>query len=376
MGKIGIDIYTDLSNIELKKKYQDFENRLGNVNLTTSYAWISKWWELFADYNNNKFGFDKKLRIAVLYEGENIVCIAPLVILNRKMMKLEFSFLEFIGQQWSAIYCDLLSVDTRTVFLDIILEKIFKEDKIDIVYFNHIPDRTRFFNKDRLLPYAACPEVDLTMFSNMGAFRSQKYSKNLNQNIRTAYNRAIKDNVTLKNEIKQSDEVTTREIVRIAKTKLADGKDFKYADERKTKFRIEIMSVFRSNHCFIYANNYPIAYRTNVIYNSCKFCLDASYDREYPKYELGSLSVDANINDSYNLGLIRHCMGPGLDFYKLKFATHIVHLNYYIRRGNSMISFLIYVLLKFKLKRKSNKYIEQFNTITNSIKNKIDFKSY
>jgi hypothetical protein len=373
MENISIEIYTDLKNDELKEKYLNFENLTRNQNITTSYGWISKWWEIFADYNNNKFGFEKQLRIVVLSSNDKIVGIAPLVILKRKVMGYEINFLEFLGQQWGAIYCDFLSNENGKDYLKLILDKLFSSDNIDIVYFNHIPDHSKNFEKDQLIPYAACPEVDLSRFNNMADFRKKRYTKNLNQNIRTAHNRASKSNMTLTSAIKQSNEEYTREVIRISRSKLTDGKDFKYADEKKTQFRIEIMSVFTSNHCFILANNHPIAYRTNVLYNTRKFCVDASYDRDYPKFELGSLSVDANILDSFNCGLKSHCMGPGLDLYKLKFATHIINLNYFIKRGNTIVSLLFYYLLNMKLKKKSSIYKKGFKGLVNSKSIKIDF---
>ena len=103
-----------------------------------------------------------------------------------------------------------------------------------------------------------------------------------------------------------------------------------------------------------------MAYRTNLICGNIKYCFEASYDRDFPKYNLGVISVDASVEDSFEKQLNYHCEGPGLDSYKLKFSTHDVILNYFIGKGNTLKSFVLYPILSFFIKRKSSKFKETY----------------
>ncbi len=127
------------------------------------------------------------------------------------------------------------------------------------------------------------------------------------------------------------------------------------------------MSVFSSNVTNITLDDETVAYRTNLIYGSTKFCIDASYHRDYPKYNLGILSVDASIKDSYTKELSFHCEGPGLDYYKTKFASDYILLNYFIKRGNTFLSLIIYPLVMMMIYRKSKKFLKNQYAMINRI---------
>lgn len=351
-----IKIYNDLEEIE--KVYLELEEKVSNSLITVSYFWIKKWWEIFQ--NDSKTGKYKKIIFATVWESERILYIAPLMLSTIKIKGLNIRTLQFITQSWGATYCDVISDNMSAEVFEDALKVIRRKYRYDILLLDHIPSFTKNFNIHDLFPYAACPEVNLKNFISYSEYKQKRYSKGLKQNIRTAYNRAKRNNDNLTKEHLNHNESIFNRIIEIAKTKLRDDKDNKYSDSLKARFRDEVMSCFTSNITSIKLNNDIVAYRTNLICGGVKYCFDASYDRDYPRYNLGIISVDASIEDSYNKSLKYHCEGPGLDFYKLRFSTHDVILNYYIKKGNTLKSFIIYPILRKFIVRKSKKFISTY----------------
>jgi hypothetical protein len=109
---------------------------------------------------------------------------------------------------------------------------------------------------------------------------------------------------------------------------------------------------------FVKLNDKNVAYRTNVFFNNNKFCLDASYDRNFREYDLGSISVDANLKDSFSKNISTHCLGPGLDQYKRKFTKSKTNLFIYLKKGNTFLSILIINPIK-KIALKKEKVAKQ-----------------
>ena len=118
-----------------------------------------------------------------------------------------------------------------------------------------------------------------------------------------------------------------------------------------------------SNVVFIKMNKKNVAYRTNIIFNDTKFCLDASYDRNFRKYDPGILSVDFNIKDSFNNSLYFHCLGPGIDAYKMKFTNDIRYFSTYIKKGNTIRSLILFTLLRKKVVKKSKDFKQELSNV-------------
>ena len=106
----------------------------------------------------------------------------------------------------------------------------------------------------------------------------------------------------------------------------------------------------RKNSCseviFITLNGQRAAYRLNVIFNQKKYCLDASYDREYKKFQIGALSVDVSIRDSFDKKLHFHSEGTGTEFYKTKFIKNISSNYTLLKRGNTVLSYLMGFIIR------------------------------
>lgn len=342
---------------EIKEIYEKFEISTGHQSINLSYRWMKLWYQIFQF--DKQTGKNKTLIIALVYDRNKLIAIAPLMISVRRFKKVKLRILSFAGQSWGATYCDILSMD-KAIDFKFIINEISKKKKFDVVWLDHIPSFTHNFPKETLIPYEVCPEINLSNFDDYSSYNKHTYSKSLKQNIRTSFNRAKKNNEILKADSSSDFPKYFNRILEIAKTKLRDKKEFKYANKLKSQFRYEIMDCFNSNITTVFVDNKLVAYRTNLMYNGTKFCFDASYDRDYPKYNLGIISVDSSIKDSFLKNLNFHCEGPGLDYYKTKFATQYIILNYYLAKGNTIKSYFFHFVLKFLIKRKSKLFLHDY----------------
>lgn len=343
-----------ISNIDELKKHEKawktLEKIKDNYIIGSSYNWVTNWWLFFENVNNNKIGYSKSLCVLVAYNHDELIGIMPLMKLHRIFFGVSFSFIEFIGQQWSGIYIDIISKDKN--IKDVFIKYLKMNMVYDVLYLRYIPENTEMFSIKELFKFSACPEIDITKYKVQNEYIDDCYSKGLKQNLRTGSNRAIKNRDNLIETIEKIDDINFNTIIELSKSKLIDKKGWLYGDPNYASFYKVIFKVFESNVAFIKVNNIPVAYRANIFFNKMKICLDASFNRNYNKYELGIKSINLNIADSFEKEVEIHSMGPGFDEYKFRFSNKINYLYAYIERGTSYRSFIIKPIFKYFIKKK------------------------
>lgn len=355
-------ITTDEEFDKVKNEWTDFEKKVDNKNITSSYLWQRTWWKHFGHIDNNQYGYDKKLSIIFLYNDNNeLRAIAPFCVVTRKLKKFfNYTIIEFIAQQWGATYLDFISNNLSRNEIDYIFNWLEENRKYDLIHLRYIPEFTSNFDlrSENATVLSACPEITEINYENI----SSNYSKNLKQNIRTAYNKISKNNIdVLKKVSEKNEDELFSSVVKVSKSKLNDDKHSIYLDKIKKDFLRCVYDIMDFNCVQIYFNNSLVSYRINLIYNNRKFCLDASFDRNYRKYDLGALSVDYNIEDSCQKNLICHCMGTGIDSYKLKFTKKVCKIYNVLYKGNTLKSGLIYKKKLSTNKIQENGFLQELN---------------
>jgi len=345
-------IKSDIELENIKEKWKLLDNQTKHQNICSSYGWIFNWWSVFKNIENNKIGFDKELFIICAYEETKLVCICPIMKLKRKKFGFSFSFIEFIGQQWGGVYYDIIAdLKIKSIYNEI-QAYLHENLKFDFIYLRYIPTSSQHYEANQLFPFAQCPEIRISDYLSFDDYLKFNYSKGHKQNIRTGRNRALKNNDILEENIDDFNEKNFEYLISLSKSKLNDDKFWLYGDKHKKEFYRRIHKVFDSNIVFISINNTKVAYRTNIIFNNVKLCTDASYDRNAPKYELGILSVNKNIEDSFKKSLTLHSLGPGLEPYKSKFTKRKSKLFFLFNKGNTAKSTITYPFLNLMIKHK------------------------
>lgn len=222
--------------------------------------------------------------------------------------------------------------------------------KFDLLYLRNISQINKNIFKAHLTINAGCPQLTSEKVKDFSDYYTS-LPKQLKQNIRTAFNRAKKAKVNLICDIRKNTEISWEDIIKISQSKKSDNKYSLYEDPLKKQFYQMINDSYNTNFSVVYIDEKLVAYRYNILYGNMKFCVDASYDRNYPQYNLGALSVVKNIEDSYNKDILVHSMGPGCYDYKMKFTSEINYLGYLLLSGGRLKSYIFKLLFTFYLKK-------------------------
>lgn len=340
-----IEICRDLNQIiEREKEWKSFEKHIDNQNITSSYDWNYNFLITFMNREDNQFGYNKKLLIMFLYKEGNLIGICPFIKITKKKYGLRATFIEFIGQQWAATFLDILGKDLTDSEVNIFIDYIYKNEKFDVLQLKYIPDRTQNFkvNSKGFTVLSACPYINVSNYESFDDFKDKEYSKNLKRNFIKAKNKIGNQGYTLESFSTNISDENFSEIISVSKRKLADGKHSIYLDEYKKNFVKTMIQVMESNVSLSYVNNKLSAYRLNFFYGNYKYSFDASYERDYKKFELGAHSIETSIEDSFNKKVVIHSEGTGIDPYKMKFMQGLEKIYSFTRKGNTLKSSFLY----------------------------------
>ena len=108
MSLIFKHIDTDIQLENIRDDWTLLDEQTQHHNICSSYDWVYNWWNVFKNVDNNKLGFNKQLFIICGYDANKLVFVFPLMKIYRKKIGVSISFVEFIGQQWSGIYFDVI----------------------------------------------------------------------------------------------------------------------------------------------------------------------------------------------------------------------------------------------------------------------------
>lgn len=331
--------------LSIREEWLRVESESSNYSISSSYDWVRCWWECFCCVDNNQFGYNKSIYIVLIRDNGKLLGVIPLIKIYRMKMGFKFSSLEFVGQQWSGIQFDAILSVGLNIKLSLVFEYIYSSIKFDVCYLRAY-DKSSLFYEESSRYFTVVPQIELSKYTCFDDYVRDNYSKRHRQNLRTGTNRALKDGVKLCSSVSEINEMEMNEIVRLSKSKLNDNKIWLYNEPSKKEFYVKIFNSYASNVIFISLNDVNVAYRANIIFNGVKLCLDASFDREAPSYELGIKSVDANIHDSFKKKLMLHSMGPGFDPYKQKFTKHGHELFYTLLPGNNLLSKVVFQVFR------------------------------
>ena len=322
--------------------------------------WLLEWYAIFNKKQDNVLGYNKDLYLIASYREGKILAILPLVCVTRRYFGLfSVRFLEFLGQQWSSFGNDLIIVEKIEKDFFLQLKKWIKQNiSYNFLFLKFMPRESIIERNCRFYSHGGAPAINLSNYEDYNQYAKHNYSRNLKQNLRKALNKTKKNNIQIQESVEEINDSNFKEIKRISKSKLLDNKGFVYGDKEKENFYRFVYQKFDSNVVFVKFNGVAVSYRTNIFLNGNKYCVDAAFDRNYRKYNLGIWNVDASIKDSFSRGIKIHSMGPGLDSYKFKFANAF---NNYFMCVDWKLSFKSLVLIPyfFYLLRRKNSSVKQ-----------------
>jgi CelD/BcsL family acetyltransferase involved in cellulose biosynthesis len=351
----------DLRRVE--PEWRKLESEDPQCPIMGTYAWMTLWWETFKDAHSNELGSEKELFILCAFIENELVAAAPFLKVKRRRSGFSITCIEFLGQQWGGLYQDILRRSEVTIGIESFIEYARRHTTYDIIFLKQIAMRSDRFERDRLIPYFACPEIRLDRYSNFDQFLST-CSKKLRGNLRQGISRMKRENLSFETRAEKVNEETIEAIKAVSRTKLADNKRWLWGDPLKERFYRGLFSSFDSFAAMISIDGKPAVYFANILHQSRAYCIDGAYDRSFPRFELGNLSVNQSIKAAFEAGLISLCMGPGLDEYKVRQANHLEFLCAYVERGNSFLGSVIGWLAAKAVHRRSKTFKESVQSVS------------
>jgi hypothetical protein len=343
-------ITTDKEFNSVKNEWIDFEKKVDNKNITSSYLWQRTWWKHFGHIDNSQYGYDKKLSIFFLYnEKKELRTIAPFCIVKRKFKKIfHYTIVEFIAQQWGATYLDFISSNLSKNEFDYVFDWLKKNRKYDLIHLCYIPEFTSNFDLkgENATVLSGCPEVEGESYSDV---REKYYSKNLQHKLNRIHNKIIRENININNIIMNGENIlnSVNNISFVSKSKEYSGKHSIYLDTKKESFIKDLIFNFsgKSNCILLFYNKKLCAYNLGFYYHKKYFAFDASYNRkiiELANYSIGNITFDKLLEDTILKGIDKFCFGTGIDSYKLGFTKKVCKIYSVLYKGNNLTSGLIY----------------------------------
>jgi hypothetical protein len=364
MMDLTFQIVTKLEDlIRLEQSWRQLEINDPDCPIMGSFDWIIQWWETFSSASSKDLGNKKELLIICAFSEYQLVAVAPFIKVERRKLGITTKWVEFLGQQWGGIYQDIIKHPNVHLRIEALVEILRSHTKFDVLFLKQIPASTTRFPRDRLTPYAACPELVLGCYSNFDEFLTS-CSKKLRGNLRQGVSRMKREGFKVDMQAQRVDDATIHAMKYISRSKILDNKRWLWGDPSKENFYRGLFLKFDSFAAMLKINDQPIVYFANLLFKSRAYCIDGAYDRSYPRYELGNLSVHQSIKTSFDLGLKSICMGPGLDEYKLRQANHLENLCAYIERGNTLLGVAIELLVSRAAHKRSKLFQKSLQSIS------------
>jgi len=354
-----------------EKTWKEFEKKTEHTNVTVSFDHLKVWWDTFKNVDDNGYGHDKKLLILLLYRDNELIAIAPFVKLYRLKKKIiKVHYIEFLGQQWGATYCDIIGKDLKKEEIDFIIKWLYDNEKFDLISLKYIPENSKNFNfqSENLTVLCGCFEIKLG--KDYDDARSLNYSRNMKNEVNKSYNRIIKANLDILTDFE--DEYCFKyydKCKQVSLSKLLNSNLHSlYNNKYKRSFVKDMFYKKSSNYCsLLKLQDQMISYNIGRVFNDNVFAFDAAFDRSYVndhKIGLGNLAYDLIIR-KYAGKYKTLCMGVGIDFYKFRFTKNLVKIYTSLQKGNTLKSGLFYSKELVQNKSVEKQFMDDLNSKLN-----------
>ncbi len=332
---------------------------------SNQFSWIYNWFSVFEKVENNVLGYNKKTYIIAAYKKDKLVAIVPLIKVYRTYFKLvKIEFLEFLGQQWSNLGSDIITLDDlEECFTSEFISWVKSNIKFHFLFFKYLPKKSVLANKYRLFHYAGAPFIDIEKHREYEAFSKEVYARKFREDLRRTLRRIKKDGFNFEISFEEINKNSLGEIRRIAKSKEVDGKSFLYGDLEKTQFHLKMYESFPSHVIFVKFNKQAVAYATIIDWKGERIGIDAAFDREYRKYGVGIHCIDATIRHSFSDKKQKLSFGLGLDTYKFQFSDQIDLFFMCFDFKFRLKSLLALPYFLYRLKKEDRSIIEQLRLV-------------
>ncbi len=332
-------------NTELYHSWNAILSQAENANFQLVYEWSSSWWEVF--------GSDKKLMLLTVRDANNILAIAPLMIINptRGRTGLNPRICTFIGDGLTD-YHDFLTVkERRKEAIESIIEYLLKyKDSWDLIHLRNIPavspnlEALRTLIKSAELPYIfrvniQCPYIQIdSCWDDYYRRLSNKFRQGLRRRERILGEIGDVEYESMKdNDVEQVMDVARS--IHVKRQQSLKRKSW-FNDVHRYKFASLILDRFLKREwlhvSFLKVRGRIISYRLGFAFNQVAYAWNTSFDPEFMNFGAGQLMYRHWIHDCFEREYREVNFMVGSEPHKLRW-TNLMRPNYEIFVFNNNI---------------------------------------
>ena len=343
-----------IKNIEefnlFEKDWMCFENKYDKKEY--NYRSIKYWISIFFKKNNDRLGYNKNLKILVLYKNNSIETILPLMKVTRSIKRyIKYTSLELIGSQFGFNKTNIIGIK-NTNNIQLLIDWIKKNISFNILNISNLDYVDLSYLKNmKNYCYSASPIIQLDKFSDYINYQKSKYNSNMRKNLKRRKKMLYNDGGELL--IKNYNEITEKEfhqIQLVSSSKELEGKHDHLKDESNLLFLKYMLEKNENKIVLAKLHNEVIGYQIIYLYQNFKIYSGLSYDRNYKKYGIGNLLENHDIENTIFSNNYYINMGPGLEDYKKYFATDYKKIFCVIINGKGLMSYFINIYISYKYK--------------------------
>jgi hypothetical protein len=338
------EVNTEEELLALKETWLELEEPVTYATLGSSFEITRLAWQCLAAKAERTFGYNKKLLILLVLDANQPVAIVPLVKVQRDHKVGPFtkslSSIEFLGHsllsRYFRFFYDIVTKHPSKELTQAIIEWLYANHKFDILHLAYISEESPNFDLSSpdSLYSTSSTVVDINRFQSFEQYKQIIYSESLRQNIRTAFNRAAKDSLTIDRQAEWATGATLGQAFHPLDVKLHK---VPFVQDSYQKFLLSLSLAGRVRAVTVYANDKLIAHRLYATFAHGQFEIDTNRDWTYKRLELGSLLIDKAIQDSFERKLDIHCCGLYGGLHTERFATRLIKSFKYVRAGNTIL---------------------------------------
>lgn len=328
----------------LKDSWERLQAQDPDATYYSTYKFNKTWWDVFSETQN------RTLFIVCVYEGEEIIAIAPLMIEIVKKIKLSYRILKFLGR---GDYFNFI-LDKRSgleiASIKNILREIFTSCGWDRLQLTYIPSKSllayyflshRKYNKE-FKYLIECPQIDFIKYNN---FDEYKKNYNIDREFKYCINKLQKEvgykfRVIKNTEIDIYERISKMHILEqdyLVKNKGKNDRESLFCNDKYSRF---VKNIYKNNENVITfiledSDSNLLCYYTCYYYKNVLYMWNTAYNPQYEKYSLTKIITFEAVKYIFENKLaIGFDFGAGRYFWKFKWTKDFI-LNYQFNWWNT-----------------------------------------
>jgi CelD/BcsL family acetyltransferase involved in cellulose biosynthesis len=310
-GSLSIEEINDVEKFrDLRESWNALLRKSGDDNIFLTWEWLFNWWQ--------SYGSDKKLRIIVIRNAENIIGIVPLMQQKYKQWFISIDVIENLCSE-NCDYSGVILAEKKPELITLLtdyLAKIVKDEKL-IVRIYHIPGNSQFLTLIREqypllsnnfyiqeIPSSYCPYI--TLPSTWDEY-VHTLSRNNRRNMHRTTQSLEKDHVVELIKYSGGKDLQDKLNILFEFHQKRWGVESKFTGTEARQFYFSVSKALAQNNWLDFSSlcldGKPVCMIWGFIYNNIFWAMTIAFDPDYYEYSVGYVHIMKLIENTIHNGL-------------------------------------------------------------------------